>query len=47
MKSWEAFDEEGFNTTHPKIAKKFMFTVQPGPAFILAQKHAFSFGEEG
>jgi hypothetical protein len=46
MKSWEAFDEEGFITTHPKIAKKFMFTVQPASAFIMAQKHAFAFEEE-
>jgi hypothetical protein len=43
MKSWQAFDEEGFIAAHPKIAKKFIVKVQPAPAFILAQKHAFAF----
>jgi hypothetical protein len=46
MKSGEVFDEEGFIAAHPKVAKKFMITVQPQPAFILAQKHAFAFEEE-
>ena len=46
MKSGESFDEEGFIAAHPKIAKKFISTVQPAPAFILAQKHAFAFEEE-
>jgi hypothetical protein len=46
MKSGETFDEEGFIAVHPKIAKKFMIMVQPAPAFILAQKHAFAFEEE-
>jgi len=46
MKSWQAFDEEAFIAAHPKIAKKFMSTVQPPPAFILAQKHSFAFDEE-
>ena len=46
MKFGETFDEEGFIAAHPKIAKKFMVTVQPSPAFILAQKHAFAFEED-
>ena len=45
MKSWQSFDEESFIAAHPKIAKKFMVTVQPAPAFILGQKHAFAFDE--
>jgi hypothetical protein len=46
MGSWEVFDQEGFIAAHPKIAQKFMSTVQPSPAFILAQKHAFAFDDE-
>lgn len=46
MKSGESFDEEGFIAAHPKIAKKFISTVQPASAFILAQRHAFAFEAE-